>query len=72
MRTKQELDTRLASVTTPAPLIMVGPGFPIQTFHGYNDPQPGYYLGARVDWAAELQDECRVVEFTNSGGAECR
>lgn len=64
IRTKEELDARLVRVVAPAPLIVVGPAFPISTFAGYDDPQPGYYLGARVVVAGELQDACRVQEAT--------
>lgn len=61
--TKQDLDGRLSRVTSPGPVIHIGPAFPIDTFLGYNDPFPGWYRGARVVVDEELMDQCFVEEI---------
>lgn len=61
---KHDLDVRLSRVTAPAPIIHVGPAFPIGVFAGYNDPFPGYYRGARVVVDEELMDGCFVEEMS--------
>lgn len=61
--TKAELDERLRGVRLPAPVIHVGPAHPISNYKGYNDPHPGFYLGARVQVDEELMDQCWVEEL---------